>query len=112
RTALRITASSTSPPRNLVPKESKVSSVTESGQDEIVTLAAELAGEFATFAAELDRTGEPPRRNLDLARARGVLALTVPERFGGRGVDRVGFARYQERGGRGGGSTALVLAMH
>jgi alkylation response protein AidB-like acyl-CoA dehydrogenase len=80
--------------------------------DDFEEVAGELASEFATTSAELDRTGELPRSNLDLAAARGVLGLTVPRELGGLGADLHQFARYQERLSRGDGATALILAMH
>jgi alkylation response protein AidB-like acyl-CoA dehydrogenase len=75
-------------------------------------IAAELAAEFAATSAEHDRTGRIPRQNLELARHRGVPALTVPTGLGGMGANLLEFAGYQERLGRGDGATALILAMH
>ena len=75
-------------------------------------MAAELAAEFAATSAEHDRTGRIPRQNLELARHRGVPALTVPANLGGMGANLLEFAGYQERLARGDGATALILAMH
>ena len=80
--------------------------------DDLEDLAIELASEFATTSAQLDRSGELPGNNLKLAADRGVLGLTVPRELGGLGADLYRFARYQERLGRGDGATALILAMH
>ncbi|MHB8510132.1 MAG: acyl-CoA dehydrogenase family protein [Candidatus Dormibacteria bacterium] len=71
-----------------------------------------MAQAFAVGAAERDLSGEPPRANLELARSRGVLGLTIPVEFGGWGVGLGGFARYQHTISAGDGSTALILAMH
>jgi alkylation response protein AidB-like acyl-CoA dehydrogenase len=79
---------------------------------DFLALAAELASEFSETSAELDRNGGLPTRNLDLARERGVPALTVPQDIGGWGANLAEFARYQEQLARGDGATALILAMH
>ena len=80
--------------------------------DDFEELGTGLASEFAITSAELDRSGDLPRSNLERAAARGVLGLTVPRELGGLGADLHQFARYQERLGRGDGATALILAMH
>src|ERR1700730_4832555 len=80
--------------------------------DEFEDMAKDLALALSTTSAELDRTGELPRENLERAAAAGVLALTVPRELGGLGADLHQFARYQERLARGDGATALILAMH
>jgi alkylation response protein AidB-like acyl-CoA dehydrogenase len=80
--------------------------------DDFEDVATDLASAFATTSAELDRSGQLPTDNLKLAAERGILGLTVPRELGGLGADLHQFARYQERLGRGDGSTALVLAMH
>ena len=80
--------------------------------DDFEEVAKDLALDFSTTSAELDRTGELPRENLERAAAAGVLALTVPRELGGLGADLHQFARYQERLARGDGATALILAMH
>src|ERR1700730_4166402 len=80
--------------------------------DEFEDMAKDLALALSTTSAELDRTGELPRENLERAAAAGVLALTVPRELGGLGADLHQFARYQERLSRGDGATALILAMH
>jgi alkylation response protein AidB-like acyl-CoA dehydrogenase len=77
-----------------------------------LSLAEELAAEFAVGAGQRDRAGGLPERNLALARERGLPALTVPRELGGWGADLATFARYQERIARGDGATALILAMH
>jgi alkylation response protein AidB-like acyl-CoA dehydrogenase len=81
-------------------------------EDEYIDVAAELAAEFSLSAAENDRTGAVPHRNLELARRRGVPALAVPAEFGGMGANLLQMARHQERLSRGDGATALILAMH
>ena len=78
----------------------------------VLALAAELADAFAATSAEHDRSGEVPRQNLALARARQAPALTVPVELGGMGANLPQFATYQERLARGDGATALILAMH
>ncbi|MEV0080473.1 SfnB family sulfur acquisition oxidoreductase [Nocardia neocaledoniensis] len=48
-----------------------------------VAVAAELAAEFASGAAERDRTRRLPHEELDQLSASGLLAITVPAVFGG-----------------------------
>ncbi|WP_280299374.1 SfnB family sulfur acquisition oxidoreductase [Nocardia neocaledoniensis] len=48
-----------------------------------VAVAAELAAEFASGAAERDRTRRLPHEELDQLSASGLLAITVPAAFGG-----------------------------
>ncbi|MEV0333929.1 acyl-CoA dehydrogenase family protein [Nocardia sp. NPDC050717] len=48
-----------------------------------LAVAAELAAEFATGAAERDRARRLPHEELDQLSASGLLAITVPAAFGG-----------------------------
>lgn len=48
-----------------------------------VAVAAELAAEFASGAAERDRARRLPHEELDQLSASGLLAITVPAAFGG-----------------------------
>ena len=51
-----------------------------------VTVAAALAADFAPGAAERDRTRALPRAELDRLAASGLLAITVPQEYGGAGL--------------------------
>ena len=82
--------------------------VLEAGR-RFVELADEHAADFATRADEHDREGSFPFENFEAMRESGFLAATVPERFGGLGVDKlhdfgVGICRLS----RGDGSTGIA----
>ncbi|AFR48141.1 SfnB family sulfur acquisition oxidoreductase [Gordonia sp. KTR9] len=62
-------------------------SATRIGTDaEALSVARELAAEFAVGAAERDRERRLPRAEIDRLSESGLLALTVPARFGGLDV--------------------------
>lgn len=57
-----------------------------SGDTEAVTVARELAADFAKDAAERDRDRRLPVSELDRFSAAGLWAITVPRAYGGAGV--------------------------
>jgi alkylation response protein AidB-like acyl-CoA dehydrogenase len=79
---------------------------------DILARAADLSEDFATRAAEHDRTGSFPFENFEALRDAGLLNLTVPVEFGGQGAGLPLVCRVIELVARGDASTALVLAMH
>ncbi|RMO13587.1 Acyl-CoA dehydrogenase [Pseudomonas cichorii] len=50
-------------------------------------LARNLAADFASTAAERDRNGGTPQTERDALRRSGLLALSIPTRFGGMGAN-------------------------
>jgi alkylation response protein AidB-like acyl-CoA dehydrogenase len=77
-----------------------------------VERAAALAADFASRAAEHDRTGSFPFENFEALRDAGLLNLTVPRSCGGDGAGLAESCRVIERVAQGDAATALVLAMH
>lgn len=77
-----------------------------------VERAATLAAEFASRAAEHDRSGSFPFENFEALRDAGLLNLTVPRARGGDGAGLAESCRVIERIAQGDAATALVLAMH
>jgi alkylation response protein AidB-like acyl-CoA dehydrogenase len=77
-----------------------------------VDLAADLAGEFAARAGEVDREGRFPQENLDALKAAGYLTAPVPEELGGAGADLETMCRAQAVLAGGCASTALAANMH
>jgi isovaleryl-CoA dehydrogenase len=66
----------------------------------------------APGAAEVDRTGAFPRRQIEALEAAGILALTVPAELGGGGEGlRAAATVVRELGGVC-GSTAMIVTMH
>jgi alkylation response protein AidB-like acyl-CoA dehydrogenase len=79
--------------------------------EELLGRARELGMSFAERAAEHDREASFPFENFDALRDAGLLALAVPERFGGAGAGLEDACRATEAIARGEPSTALVYAM-
>ena len=77
-----------------------------------MALADRLAEEAAARAMVHDRNGTFPHDTFRLLRDAGYLALTVPERYGGRGATPLELMLAQERLARGDGAVALAAAMH
>jgi alkylation response protein AidB-like acyl-CoA dehydrogenase len=82
-------------------------------QQELVALARALALErFAPRAERHDREASFPFDDYDDLRAAGLLALCVPERYGGRGASYETYCLVAEQLAQGNGSTALTFNMH
>jgi alkylation response protein AidB-like acyl-CoA dehydrogenase len=82
-------------------------------QRELIALARALALErFAPRADRHDREASFPFDDYDDLRAAGLLALCVPERYGGRGASYETYCLVAEQLAQGNGSTALTFNMH
>lgn len=77
-----------------------------------VACAQSLAPTFAARAEQHDREGSFPFENFDDLRAAGLLALTVPGRYGGGEASLTTFLRVLETLAEGDGSTAMAATMH
>ena len=66
----------------------------------------------APAAAEVDRTGAFPRRQIEALEAAGILALTVPAELGGGGEGLRAAATVVRELGAVCGSTAMIVTMH
>lgn len=80
-------------------------------QRRFLALAEPLAHRFAERAARHDADGSFPHDNFADLRAAGLLALTVPEEYGGLGANELDYALTLERIAWGDTSTALALGM-
>lgn len=80
-------------------------------QRRLLDTAESLAERFAGRAGRHDREASFPFENFAELREAGLLALTVPEEYGGLGADEVDFALVLERIAWGDASTALALGM-
>src|SRR5262245_888071 len=78
----------------------------------LLTLAGELADDFATRASEHDEHGTFPFENIARMKETGYTTLVIPEDHGGLGADLVDFCLCQERLAQGCGATALAINMH
>lgn len=81
-------------------------------QIEIVEIARALAFGFRERAARHDRENSFPFENYAELERAGYHALTVPERYGGRGARLLDVCLGQEELGAGDGATALGIGMH
>ncbi len=82
----------------------------DAAHDDIDVTAAALAGEFATTAADHDRSGAFPFDNIRRLRETGLAALIAPREFGGRGFGLAKANSVVNAIARGEASTGLVLA--
>jgi len=81
-------------------------------QRELIAVAESLGPAFAGRAARYDRDASFPFENYDDLRASGLLALCVPEGFGGRGADFKTYSLVSATIGKYCGATALTFNMH
>ncbi|MCH8298586.1 MAG: acyl-CoA/acyl-ACP dehydrogenase [Chloroflexi bacterium] len=82
-------------------------------QQELMDLAYQLAVErFAPRAADLDRDAAFPAEDYQDLRSSGLLALCVPEEYGGRGADFETYCLVAEQLAQGNAATALTFNMH
>ncbi len=82
-------------------------------QEKLLAIAADLgANRFAKRADQIDRDAVFPFENYADLRQAGLLAICVPEAFGGLGADFATYVMVAAEIGRHCGSTALTLNMH
>jgi alkylation response protein AidB-like acyl-CoA dehydrogenase len=76
----------TDDPRMTSPASSHVPARPAGAEREALAVARSLAEQFATTAVERDRKGGTPKRERDLLRQSGLLALSIPTELGGWGA--------------------------
>src|SRR5262249_36132658 len=81
-------------------------------RENLVALAAQLADDFATRAAQHDRDNSFPVENIARLKDAGYTALVIPEAHGGLGADLEDYILCQERLAQGCAATALATNMH
>ena len=91
---------------------SHVIEMTAAEQQQALEMAHALAREFAAVGAQHDRENSFPYALVEKFRASGLVALTVPKRFGGLGGDIATFARCVEILATGDPACALGFNMH
>jgi len=78
----------------------------------LIALAAELASDFSTRAAEHDRNNSFPFENIAKLKETGYSAQVIPEANGGLGADLVDYILCQEQLAQGCSATAIAINMH
>ena len=76
-----------------------------------VSIAKELAGQFATRADEADRLGRLPVEDIQALRESGYLSLNIPQEYGGADLSMRDCLAAQLELAQGSSSTALVAGM-
>ena len=67
--------------------------------------------EVKPLARELDETGRFPRETLRKAAELGLTGITVPERYGGAGMDHICYSIVMEEIARVCASTSVILSV-
>jgi alkylation response protein AidB-like acyl-CoA dehydrogenase len=81
-------------------------------EQRFIDMAAQLADDFATRAAQHDEDESFPFENYARMRECGYTNLIIPEKFGGLGASLLERIKAQERLAQGDGATALAINMH
>lgn len=81
-------------------------------RENLLALAAELAADFGTRAAEHDQDNTFPVENVKRMKDTGYTALVIPEANGGLGADLLDYVLCQEQLAQGCGATAIAINMH
>lgn len=81
-------------------------------QEELLISAGRLAERFAERRAKTDEEGSFPFENLRDLKEAGYLSLTVPEKYGGKGINLYDWLLVQEQLATGDGATALSIGWH
>ena len=81
-------------------------------RDEMVGLVRAMGPAMKERAVVYDRQASFPFENFADFRANGLLGVSVPARYGGRGASYADYVRVSEEIGRYCGATALTFNMH
>ncbi|WP_347550120.1 acyl-CoA dehydrogenase family protein [Pseudalkalibacillus hwajinpoensis] len=81
-------------------------------QKNLLKLGSDLADSFALRADKIDQEGRFPSENFEELKQSGYVSLTVPEHFGGNGINLYEFVMLQEKIASGDASTALSIGWH
>lgn len=81
-------------------------------QVEIIRLVQELGQKFASRASFYDEKAVFPQENYEDLRHRGLLALCIPKKYGGMGIDFPTYCLVSAEIARYCGATALTYNMH
>ena len=82
-----------------------------SNRENMITLARQLAADFATRADEADRIGKLPVEDINALKQSGYLGISVPAEFGGAGLSLHDCLAAHLELSQGSTSTAMVVGM-
>jgi alkylation response protein AidB-like acyl-CoA dehydrogenase len=83
-----------------------------SEQERIITLAKDLAKEFASRAEQHDREGSFPFENIARLKETDYITMTTPQEYGGWGASPLTLVLAQEQLVQGCSATAFAINMH
>jgi alkylation response protein AidB-like acyl-CoA dehydrogenase len=81
-------------------------------QEERLVLMGKLSADFFTRADEVDETGSFPFENINELVKYGYTSLTIPTKFGGKGINLLDLIQLQEKIAEGDGATSLSIGWH
>ena len=82
-------------------------------QEERLKMMGKLSSDFSTRAAEIDETGSFPFENINDLVKSGYTSLTIPAKFGGKGINLLDLIQLQEKiRAEGDGATSLSIGWH
>ena len=81
-------------------------------QEERLEMMGKLSSDFSTRAAEIDETGSFPFENINDLVKSGYTSLTIPAKFGGKGINLLDLIQLQEKIAEGDGATSLSIGWH
>lgn len=85
----------------------------DEGHSAVRTAVSEFADrEIAPHAAEIDRTGDYPKANMEKLAALGYMGIMVPKENGGAGLDSMAYAIIVEEISRRCAATGALLSVH
>ncbi len=80
--------------------------------DSMLSIASQISIQIASEAARHDEEASFPFENFEVIRNEGLHKLTVPQEYGGVGINIEQLVAVQQEIAKGDASTALVLGMH
>jgi alkylation response protein AidB-like acyl-CoA dehydrogenase len=81
-------------------------------QEERLEMMGKLSSTFFSRAKEIDETGSFPFDNINDLVESGYTTLTIPAKFGGRGINLLELIQLQEKIAEGDGATSLSIGWH
>jgi alkylation response protein AidB-like acyl-CoA dehydrogenase len=81
-------------------------------QEERLDRMGKLSSDFSTRATEIDEAGSFPFENINDLVKSGYTSLTIPTKWGGKGITLLDLIQLQEKIAEGDGATSLSIGWH